>query len=215
MANDSLRRLIGSRTRFQRFEDARIFSGWIIGINQQQVRVRLDFHPSIAVGQQFRFHVFGGPADSTFEAVLAEFDDTEVTRNLVFQQVDGKEQVAVGELAATFAIHSSLRFSPGTEARRVEAGNFDVVVLHEESEMEAVPLDKSMHGLGLLLRQELPRGAQVRVKMRVGLLEFEVDAKVNSCRNSGVSDQPFRVGFVFVNPDRIFTGRWSTMLEAA
>lgn len=215
MANDSLKRLTGSRTRFQRFDDARIFNGWIIGVNQKQVRARFDYHQSLAIGQQFRFHIYGGASDATFEAVLAEFDDSEITRNLAFRNVDGKQKVAVAELAATFAIYSSLRFSPGSEARRVAAGDFDVVVIHGETEHEAVPRDKSAKGLGLLLRQELPRGENVRVRMRMGMLELEVAAMVKSCRSSGVSDQPFRVGLVFVEPDRLFTGRWSTLLEAA
>ncbi|MBV6457954.1 MAG: hypothetical protein HONBIEJF_01074 [Fimbriimonadaceae bacterium] len=215
MAKESLKRLIGSRTRFQRFSDARIFNGWVISLNQKQVRVRFDNHQSFAVGQPFSFHIFGGSSDATFEAVLAEFDDGEVTRNLVFNSVDGKQQVAVAELAATFAIYSSLRFSPGLESRRVAAEDFEVVVIHDESEIEANPKDKSASGLGLLMRRELPLGEKVSVRMRMGTLTLEVEARVRSCRASGVLDQPFRIGLVFVNPDRIFTGRWSSLLEAA
>ncbi len=200
---------INTRTRFQRLEDARLFSGWVSFLSSKVCVVSVEDDVKIFPGQRFLFQVFGRDATATFEARL---------------------EVGSGTLLA-FALTSSIRNTAGGEEMRLRVQRISAQIFtcpvpaHEGGDMpemnlgvvpenlgEAQVVDISAKGLGFVATRAFAKEDRLLLMLDTPWGQTECTAQVRYCKPSG---KGFRVGVQILDMDRLNTGRYSRLLQSA
>lgn len=201
---------VNTRARFQRLEDAKLFSGWITGLNAKSAVVTVagpsDLHP----GQHFLFHVFGPEVTAVFQA---RFEVR--SGNLLAFGLEGPIRTRAGCEDMRIRIH-------GTRATLYAAplpqDEFDEMSIGGCGEKDpgielgsAQVVDVSSRGVGILVNLNFRKGDRLRIVLSTAWGPTECIAQVKYSKGEG---SLFRVGLSIEEIDRLNLGRFSRLLQS-
>ncbi len=181
---------IGTRARFQRLGDAKLFNGWVHDIKNESLLIRCEEECTLAPGDRLLFEVAGLNESLIFEA---RFRDN-----------------ASGLHA--FDISTVRRHFKAQETIRLAVSNMEITIFADSEQVQAIVKDISPNGLGVVLDKAIQKGEIVQIALSTSHGSIESKAEVRYCRSVGGQ---FRIGLQFTDMARIDKGRWIRLFEGA
>jgi hypothetical protein len=209
---------IGTRTRFQRFSDSKLFHGWIQYINLSSMVVRSATDSFMQKGERFIFHVSSSHSNARFIADFSGVDGLEMMRtsSLVLQDSTTASLIEVPEANFAFKVVSQLEYQPPTEEVRYMVDGW-VVQVHNAAgaETKAFLSDVSETGAGILSPTSYQRGERVVLHVEARDRELELEAEIRYSVRSKIAPDMFKAGLKFNDFGRLEGAVWRNFLKAA
>jgi len=205
---------VGTRARFQRIRDSKIFNGWIESFFGNRLEVSTATDHAVMIGDEFRFEGFGHMISVVFLAKLeaiGTFDDT-MGRSA---QIAGSQSQIVEAHRTTLrlVVSSPMRYANSPEAVRYKIKQMYAPVTVGSKTIEAFALDVSPAGIGLTTDEQIEPQTNVTVCIHTGLGKVTAPAV---CRHSRPDeDRPgkFRAGFMFFELSRLDKPKWERFIK--
>ncbi|HVL39138.1 MAG TPA: PilZ domain-containing protein [Fimbriimonadaceae bacterium] len=190
---------IDGRVRFQRLSDAKFFNGWVEDFRGTVLTVEAADEFSLLPSDKFAFQLYGRKRDAIFmgEALRASSGEATVGRSK-------------GHLYR-FRITGDMTFSKSAENARFLARGARATVEHQEQVQDALVLDYSASGLGMLCPKSLPREGVVAINMAIGGVEMQCVAQVRYSRPT--EGGQFRTGFKILRFAASSQERWDRLVQ--
>jgi hypothetical protein len=185
-----LRSLVRTRARFQRLSDAKFFAGWIKEFTSEHVFVHCSDAPTVEKGQRFLFQVHGAQESAMFEAVLQDARTHDLQMEVV----------------------GAIRFLPPNEDMRVFVDGISARMKSKTIDIEALVMDVSSRGVGLLLQSKLERNQDVELTIHSPQGAVTCQARVKYCRPDTKRPDLYRAGVMLHDLSRIDQARWNRLL---
>ena len=206
---------MGTRTRLQRYRDAKIFHGWVEAFTGTTIDVATSTESPLEVGDCFHVEAFGHAVSSTF---TAEVDSIRPFDMMYGGQVRSIGNNAIRLIEATRAtvrleITSVIRYSSGLEAVRVRVEDLPATITFKEEDYQVRVVDVSPTGIGLLTAEAWEPGDSLAVQMLTPFGDIAAECKVRYCRKDPGGSTERRIGVQFSVIDRINDQRWQRFLK--
>ena len=216
MARINAHDFVGTRCRFQRLRDAKLFNGWIEDFNSEKLDVSTSAEATAQVGEEFRFEGFGHHISVVFTARIEEvglFDLTGPGGSL--SVVDGSSARMLESRRSTFrmTVCGPLRFSASPESVRMQTPDLPIRIAFGASEVEGVAVDVSPNGIGVVSREEVKPGSTVAVQIATPTGPIRAQGLIRYCRKDTERDGHFRFGVMFTEMGRIERPKWDHYLR--
>lgn len=215
MSRISPRDFVGTRARFQRMRDAKIFNGWIDNFFGNKLEVVTSSQFPVEVGDSFRFEGFGHHITMVFQCELESINAIDALTGGLETLIEGSNAKVLESYGATFVLKvtGQIRFAASSEAVRIKVSNLPGSVLLGPKKIHAKAVDVSPGGLGMIVEEKIDVGTDVRVNLETnfGTLTgiFQVMYCVEDFRNAGY----YRSGFKIKEMDRIERPRWDRFMR--
>ncbi|MEZ5162872.1 MAG: PilZ domain-containing protein [Fimbriimonadaceae bacterium] len=215
MSRISPRDFVGTRARFQRMRDAKIFNGWIENFFGNKLEVATSSQVPVEVGDEFRFEGFGHHITMVFQCELDSINAIDVLTGGLETVIEGSNAKVLESYGSTFVLKvtGQIRFASSNEAVRIKVSNLPGSVLMGPKEVQAKAVDVSPGGVGMIVEEKLEIGSDVRMNLETnfGTLTgiFEVMYCVEDIRNAGY----YRTGLKIKDMDRIERPRWDRFMR--
>lgn len=210
---------IGTRARFQRFSDSKLFHGWIESFNLESVVVKAPTDVLIHKADRFIFHVNCTGAAGRFLADFQGMDGFEMMRSFSVPMEKGSPSVSiidVPEARFMFKLMSQVEFEePVENFRRMVDGWIVKIEDQAERTYTAYLSDVSDEGAGILSPQVFQRGQVVRVHLEASMRSLTIDAEVRYCVKSRLAPDMFKSGLKLREFGRLEGAIWRNFLKAA
>lgn len=182
----------GTRVRFQRLSDAKLFAGWVSGISEHHISIRSSGPTPVSPGDRFMVEVFGHGRNLQFEATLA----------------------SALEEALELEVAGAMRETVSQEPVRVAVADLPCTLTWPGGQTNAEVVDISLAGLGLNSREEVPRGTKVGLEVRLPAGTVQCDGEIRYCRADKERGSSYRLGVLITYIDRINRARWWAQFES-
>ncbi len=214
MARISAKDFVGTRARFQRLSDAKIFNGWVDQFYGNTVIVTTSADAPVELGDEFRVEGFGNQISVVFNAKLSSADG--VTSLLhAAAAVDGSSARMLEPLKSTLkmVVTSPVRYSASQESVRYQVeGMFTGIAVNGEV-ISAFTVDVAPNGIGAVCKTEIEPGSATTIAIQTGLGPVKAEAVVRYCRAEKDREGYFRIGLMFTNMGRIERPRWERFVR--
>ncbi|MBC8066190.1 MAG: PilZ domain-containing protein [Chlorobia bacterium] len=188
----SIEDLRGTRCRLQRLTDLKFFSGWIRSVASKQVEVELKDSIAVEVGNRFNLEAAVDMANVGLPCILTR---------------------AAGASLQLSVVGEPVFSTPGQEAR-YRAEGISVSISGSDLSVLAQAVDVSASGIGVLVRDQIPRFARVRLMVQAQSTYFECAGLVRYCRPDAESQSMYRVGFQVEFDDRLSRAMWLRLVQS-
>lgn len=215
MSGLSKREYVNTRARFQRMQDGKFMSGWVIDFTYPHLLVRAATDVAMNANDTFAFHLVGSRSDCKFVAKFKGIDDLDVLKNssLSFLEGSNVQMMSVHESTFEFEVISQPQFSDSVESGRKCVLTLEAKFDHEDTQHSVQILDISRDGCALASPIKIASGTEVNLAIIVQKRELTIPCEVRSCRKvSGTS--MYRVGCKLRPMPRIELVSWHSLMEA-
>jgi hypothetical protein len=211
MARISPADFIGTRVRFQRLTDARLFNGWLDDFRGNVLAVQTVEDLADDVGAKFSFEAFGLGVTAIFEARLALI----AQRPAVQDVTDGSLAVARldGWSTLHFKVEGSLRCVTSEESFRVRVQDMNATLVSRDGEEQVRLIDVGPMGFGAATSQPYEPGSLVGFVVHTGSGRVVGQAEIRYCRETTGADGPYRVGAQLARMPRLDGPRWERFVR--
>lgn len=202
---------IGTRVRFQRLTDARLFNGWLDDFRGTMLSVQTVEDLTDDVGARFSFEAFGLGVTAVFEAKLA----------LVAQkparapEVEGALAIchAPGWTTLHFRLEGSLRCVTSDESFRIRVQEMAATLVTPHGEEQVRLIDVGPKGFGAVTSQPYEPGSLVGFVVQTATGRIVGQAEIRYCRESSGQDGPYRIGVLLTRMPRLDGPRWDRFVR--
>lgn len=217
MGHYSTSDFVGTRTRYQRFSDSKLFSGWIESFSPNSIVVRTATDSYIKKGDRFIFHVGSVNTNARFVADFQVIDSLELIRTQSILAGDKQANlVDVPEANFAFKLVSQLEYQPTTEEVRHSVGGWMVQVKGPSGVLcSAFLSDVSETGAGILCADSYQRGERVTIYVEAMARCLELEAEVRYSVKSKIAPDMFKTGLKLCDFGRLEGAVWRNFLKAA
>jgi hypothetical protein len=209
---------VGTRTRFQRFSDSKLFHGWIENFSPSYLVIRTDDAASFHEGDRYIFHASSRRCGVRFVAdfeFLGRSQHWIDAKSLTYDSVRKTFQ-DVGAASLTLRVASQLEYQPTDEDSRQMVGGLIVTIADSQGkEVSAYLSDLSDFGAGVLSDSLFNRGENVTIKVRSHSSVMEYPAEVRYSVKSKIAPGMFRSGLKLAEYGRLESAVWRNILKAA
>lgn len=217
MGRISAQDFIGTRARFQRLRDAKLFSGWIEDYYGNLVTISTNTNHAVEIGDEFRFEGYGNRVSIVFNAQLTEVGQLDTLCEAKVTSVDGTNIKIVEARRVKLVLHvsSPIRLAASHESLRMMTREIFVKLEVGERDYEGYVIDVAQQGVGLISSQTLKPKSSVRVVMDTRLGPIEALGQVRYCLPDKDREGLMRIGVMFTDMDRVHRPRWDRFLSEA
>jgi hypothetical protein len=204
----SLLGLNNTRTTFQRFSDARLFTGWVREYHGTVLRVGAELRVEVRRGDWFRFTLYGHERDVHVNGCLSSWDLCDVL-------CDGDVAFLPGEKEYVFDISGEAYTTPSSGAARWATDPVGSVVRCAGTQIaqEGILMDAGIAGIAVQCPEGFIKGERVEVLLQTAFGGIELTGEVRYCRNLGGDPAVSRVGIAIDPPGRLDLNRFLQLLE--
>lgn len=214
--SNRFRRFIGTRVRFQRMSDCRLFHGWVQELDNDMLVVRTSPDVAVMDGDSFRFEINGPDQVLMFTGQLVGGSHLELMRMSVNQSIREVRNkiLSAGDLEFEFLITTAIATRSAQEEPRFAVQSAQGQFTYEGGSAEVILLDASLGGLGLRTDQNIPKGTVGLVRIETPHGAVTLKAIVQYCRSEGGggAHDTFRLGMKIEEIDRLGQARWNQMM---
>ncbi len=189
MGKSAYERFIDARVRLQRLSDQRIFSAWVVTLDDQEIEISSNEPIPLSPGQRFLFQIQGPDEDAY---VLAN-----------------------NTAASRFEVTSSIQLRPASQKHRKALDALKATLAYDGKDCDVLVADGSAGGIGVLSWEELKKGSTVEILIQLQPLQARFTCEVRHCRPEPQSIGAYRIGLVFQNPDQSTSEAWRNLLYPA
>lgn len=217
MGHYSTSDFIGTRTRFQRFSDSKLFHGWAESFTPNVIVVRAATDVWIKRGDRFIFHIGSNNANARFVADFQAIDGLELVRTQNLSVGDMQASlVEVPEANFSFKLVSQLEYQEPTEEARHNVGGWVVQVKGStDSFCNAYLSDVSETGAGILCAEAYQRGERITIYVEAMGRCLELEAEVRYSVKSKIAPDMYKTGLKLCDFGRLEGAVWRNFLKAA
>jgi hypothetical protein len=180
-----------TRTRLQRLNDAKFFSGWVTDFDEVEVRIRLNVSGECEPGDRFLVEIYGTKAVASFQAEIEIAFDNQVH----------------------LAITPPVKYRSTTETARMSVSDMYGVIEYDGSEMDARVADISREGMGLVVKSLIPKDAEVTYRIASPVGEVRGLGQVRYCRMDPSGNGLYRLGLRILQLSRIEQAKWLRLVD--
>lgn len=203
-------RWVRRRTRFQRFRDAKLFTGWVVAFADRDLVVRTSASTTVEIGDKFRFEVYAQRVAAVFEAHLRKVGEA----HCVEEENDSPMKTLRARwVPLHFEVVGELRCQTSSEPMRVCTDDMRASVRVGEDSHTAAIVDLAPGGVGLLLPIEVPTNAKMSLEIPLEEGPFHAVGAVRYARRWDEDPSLFRTGVKFERVDRVDFPRWLRLFE--
>lgn len=215
MATISANNFVGTRTRFQRLRDAKIFSGWIEGVDGDLITLSTNTQAAVQIGDVFRIEGYGHKVSMIVNAEILRVGQLNLGKDGLVAGIQGTQSNIVEAKRVSFQMRLSgpVRFASSNENVRIKTPFLPVMIWGGSGESQCHSLDVSMQGLGMTAAVRFVPDEEIRgqVQTKYGVLEFS--GNVRYCTSDKDRDGMKRIG-IHLNPlDRTIAPKWEQFVE--
>lgn len=217
MGRISAKDFVGTRARFQRLRDAKLFAGWIEDFYGNLVTISTNTNFAVEIGDEFRFEGFGNKVSIVFNAKLQAVGQLDSMAEAKVTSVDGTNVkiVEAKRSKLELSVSSPVRLAASQESLRMQTNEVFVQISESERDYTGFVIDVGQQGIGLVSQFKLNARASVRVVMDTRLGPIEALGQVRYCLPDKDRDGMNRIGIMFTDMDRVHRPRWDRYLSEA
>jgi len=201
---------IGSRARFQRLSDQRVFAGWLQRLDNCQALVTAEEPLSLDDGERFLFQVQGPSADAYFIAGSSGIPATQTT---YVHGATAKQLVELAALNYEFSLVTQVQMRDAQQQARKAIETTVAKLQACGRTSEVLIADASGDGMGVIAWEELKKGDVVQVEIKFKNFQSSFQCDVRHCRPEQRLIGAYRVGLQFRNADRIGLVSWRNLIN--
>lgn len=216
MSRVNFKDFAGTRCRFQRYRDAKIFNGWILSFFGNKIEISTSTESPVEIDDEFRFEGFGNHISVVFNAVLEDVSlarsDTSDAR---LHKIEGTDVqlIEARKVSLTLKLTSPARYSASNEAVRLLADDYYILVKRHNGELDGRVIDISSGGVGVIVPQVVEPHERVSIIVETPIGPVEGEAEARYCIQSADYPGEFRVGLMFTKMGRLQSPRWNRLIE--
>lgn len=217
MARISAQDFVGTRTRFQRLRDAKLFTGWIEDFFGNKVVVSSNTQFPVAVGDEFRFEGFGHHISVVFQARLESVGQLSLVDAGTVTAIEGTNAQIIEARRVSFhlGLVGPVRFSASKENLRMRSTDLFVTLQEGPVTHEGFAIDVSEGGIGVVCKSRLKAKEFVKVRIETRYGAVEAGGNIRYCLPDKDREGMYRIGVMFMDMDRVNKPRWERYLEKA
>lgn len=202
---------IGTRVRFQRLTDARLFNGWLDDFRGNLLAVQTVDDLTDDVGARFSFEAFGLGVTAVFEAKLALV----AQRPSQSPAVEGALALSTspGWTTLHFRVEGPLRCVTSEESFRVRVQDMGATLVTPHGEEQVRIIDVGPKGFGAVTSQPYEPGSLVGFVVQTAGGRVVGQAEIRYCRETSGPDGPYRIGAQLARMPRLDGPRWDRFVR--
>ncbi len=207
---------IGTRIRFTRIRDARIFSGWVESVFGTQIQVQAETSVVMEIGDKFQFEAHCQRASASFTGTLSDIGDFDMLQGGMISAVEGSnsKMIEASVVPLIFKADSPLRYIVTVEPYRVRVNGVQGEITVDSRSVKVSVVDVSESGFGFVTRHVIEPGTE---------FQFGLDTPTGRVRGTGVvrysrpgaRGKTFRCGASVDTSGRLDGPRWLRFVEEA
>lgn len=207
---------VGTRARFQRLRDAKLFTGWIEDFKDNIVTISTNTNHAVQIGDEFRFEGFGPQVAVVFNAKLESIGELDLATQGLITTVEGTNAriVEAKRVKLELFVSSPVRFSASTENLRMQADNTSTVLSFPGGQVAGFTIDIAKQGIGFICQKPLKAQQLVHVRIETKIGPIDAEGCVRYCVPDKDRVGMLRVGVMFTDMDRVNKPRWDRFLSA-
>lgn len=215
MARISAKDFVGTRCRFQRLRDAKIFNGWITGYFGQMVEVTTSTDSAVQIGDEFRFEGYGNQISAVFHATLDEVGTLDVDSAAKVMAIEGSttQIIEARQVVFRMVVSGVVRFSTSKEPMRMRVPNLYAELEREGVLWKGFCVDVSEKGAGMIFRTPVEPETDAILRLHTIFGIVECDAQTRYCRLDTEYEGQYRVGLRLGVMGRLDRPRWERFLK--
>ncbi|MDI9636754.1 PilZ domain-containing protein [Kamptonema cortianum] len=205
----------GTRCRFQRLSDAKLFNGWIEAFEDDAILLSTSTESTVKVGEEFRIEAYGNKISASFNAKLISVVSMDLGLGGVLPAVEGSSAMLLEAKSVAFRMEptSPVRYASSHESVRLRTADIPCMVVIDGVAVRGLVVDVSEHGCGLILKKQIRQGHQVTVQIQATNVQFPVSGQVKHCRADKDRAGWFRCGINIDILDRVRRPKWERLLK--
>ncbi len=205
---------VGTRCRFQRLRDAKIFNGWINNYFGNAVEVATLTDAPVEVGDEFRIEGYGNHISIVFNAVLKDVGSLDLKTSTFLKNTDGSSgHIEAKQVAFILEVSSVVRFSSSIEPIRLRVQNLESELIIGERVQKGFAVDISNSGAAIIIAKEVQKETACKLILETRQGKIAVLGTVRYCRKDASRPNQYRVGIMFLDFGRIERQRWERLLK--
>lgn len=201
---------VGSRARFQRLSDQRVFSGWLKSMKNDRAILTAEEYLPVGQSERFLFQVQGPSADAYF---IAAGSEVPVTTTPYVQGAAAQQIVNLAALTYEFCLVTQIQMRDAQQHARKSVRTMAASLQACGRTSDLLIADASSGGMGVIAWEEVMKGDVVRVELDCEALKASFMCEVRHCRPEQRLIGAYRVGLQFKNPDRISLVSWRKLIH--
>jgi len=215
MGRISNREFVGTRVRLQRFDDARIFHGWIESFSETAIDASTTTGVPVAIGDQFFVEAFGHGVTGTFTVEVESIRPFDMMYGgRVHTICDGNVRlIDAARATVRFEITSTVRFSHQLENVRVRVEDLPATLKSNDDQFAVRVLDIGPSGLAAIFDRVVEPRTPLELVMFTPFGDISGNCESKYCRSLSPHADSYRVGLKFTDIDRINEQRWQRFMR--
>ncbi|MFM9873026.1 MAG: PilZ domain-containing protein [Fimbriimonadaceae bacterium] len=215
MAKISAQDFVGTRARFQRIGDAKLFAGWIEDFFGNKVVISTNTNHLVNIGDEFRFEGFGNRIAVVFNAKLDAVAKLDMANESVLTEVEGTNAkiLEAKRVKLELQVCSPVRFSASHENLRMLSPDIFTVLNEGAEQVEGFMIDIAKQGIGFVSKKKVKPKEYVEVRMETRIGTIEAKGNIRYCLPDKDRTGFYRVGIMFTDMDRVNRPRWTRFLS--
>ncbi|MFM9873027.1 MAG: PilZ domain-containing protein [Fimbriimonadaceae bacterium] len=216
MSKITIDNFVGTRTRFQRLRDAKIFSGWIEAYNGSMLDLSTNSNHTMNIGEEFRVEGYGHKISMVVNAKLSEIGKLDLVKEGKLPSVEGTNARTIEAKRDLFRMEvlGSVRFASSSENVRIKTPAIPLLVKQGSNELQGFSLDVSQQGIAFTTSGTLVVNEQVDAQIQTSRGVIVCSGTVRYC----LPDKD-RVGMcrcaLHLDPfDRISAPKWEAFMAS-
>ncbi len=209
MSKITIHNFVGTRTRFQRLRDAKLFSGWIEAYSGSTVDLSTNTKYDLQIGDQFRVEGYGHRVTMVASGKLVEIVK-------LAQVLDGKELKIIESKRALLRIEvsGSPRYASSVESVRLKAPSVPVLFEQHGREFHGFCIDAGLNGFSFTTSSVVEVNEEIVAQVQTNHGVIVCSGNVRYCRLDRDREGMNRCG-IYLHPfDRIRGTRWEAFLNS-
>ncbi len=214
MTKISINSFVGTRTRFQRLRDAKLFSGWIESYSGAFVELSTSTNFAVQIGDEFRIEGYGHKIAMSANAKLVEIGKLDLQKEGMVMAVAGTSSVIVEakRVLLRLEMSSPARFSASIENLRVKTPSIPILFDQQGNEFQGFCLDVGQQGLGFTTTESPKVNQEIQARLQTGQGVIHCTGNVRYCLPDNDRPGMRRCG-VHLNPfDRTTGPKWERFI---
>lgn len=208
---------VGSRARFNRMRDAKIFNGWVLDFAGNQIELSTSTDAVVEIGDEFRVEAFGNNISMVFNAEIEDIGTISLETCDVVKESSSAQVKVVSAKQVTFRMRlvGQVKYSWSAESRRKRVDDLKCEVSYKGKELNCIVVDVSQQGLGVISTKKFESGEEFDVAISTKLGPVKGKATVRYCRPDADRPDHFRLGLLLEAMGRVDGPRWARFVEQA
>jgi len=215
MSKITIDNFVGTRTRFQRLRDAKIFSGWIESYFGSRLELSTNTNHAVQIGDEFRIEGYGHKVSMVVSARLVEIAQLDLLAEGMVTAVAGTNSriVEAKRVLLRLEVTSPVRFSGSTENVRIKTKSIPVL-LEQGKEFQGFCLDVGAQGFSFTTTEPVAVNEEIRAQLQTNQGVIRCSGNVRYCRLDRDREGMNRCG-VHLNPfDRTTGPKWEAFIDS-